>query len=70
MSDDKKDLEKDEEDPELRFAEEWALELAGEVITPSKDRLPIIPDRVEIDELVASEDPLEQLALGRHAKFT
>ena len=62
MSEDKKSIEKEDEDPELRFAEEWALELAGEVITPSKDRLPIIPDRVEIDELVASDDPLENLA--------
>jgi len=62
MSEDKKRDEKADENPELRFAEEWALELAGEVITPSKDRLPIIPDRVEIAELVASEDEREKLA--------
>ena len=62
MSEDKKRDPKSDENPELRFAEEWALELAGEVSTPHIHRLPIIPDRVEIAELVASDDPLESLA--------
>ena len=46
----------------LRFDQEWPLELGGEVATPSIDRMPIIPDRVEIAELLASPDPLEGLA--------
>ena len=46
----------------LRFDQEWPLELGGEVGTPSIDRMPIVPDRVEIAELLASPDPLEGLA--------
>ena len=46
----------------LNFEKEWPLELSEEVRTPNTDRLPIIPDRVEIAELFATEDALEQLA--------
>ena len=46
----------------LRFDQEWPLELGGEVGTASIDRMPIVPDRVEIAELLASPDPLEGLA--------
>lgn len=52
----------EDEKPELRFAEEWVLELSEEVITPNLDRLPIIPDRAEIARLIASEEALESLA--------
>jgi len=47
---------------ELNFEKEWPLELSEEVRTPNTDRLPIIPDRVEIAELFATEDALERLA--------
>lgn len=53
-SEDDKDL--------LRFDQEWPLELGGEVGTANIDRLPIVPDRVEIAALLASPDPLEGLA--------
>ena len=46
----------------LNFESEWPLELSEEVRTPNTDRLPIIPDRVEIAELFATEDVLEGLA--------
>lgn len=46
----------------LNFEKEWPLELSEEVRTPNTDRLPIIPDRVEIAELFATEDVLEGLA--------
>jgi len=46
----------------LRFDQEWPLELSDEVPTPNPDRMPIVPDRVEIAALLASEDALEQLA--------
>jgi len=48
--------------PPLNFEKEWPLELSEEVRTPNTDRLPIIPDRVEIAELFATEDALESLA--------
>ncbi|MBS2040855.1 hypothetical protein JST97_38060, partial [bacterium] len=48
--------------PGLNFESEWPLELSEEVRTPNTDRLPIIPDRVEIAELFAAEDVLEGLA--------
>ncbi len=47
---------------EIRFDQEWPLELTDEVLTPNTDRMPIIPDRVEIAALLASEEALEQLA--------
>ena len=46
----------------LTLDEEWPLELGEEVANPSRDRLPIVPDRVELAELFATEDELEQLA--------
>lgn len=46
----------------LTLDEEWPLELGEEVANPSRDRLPIVPDRVELAELLATEDELEQLA--------
>lgn len=68
MSEDKKEPPKDEKEGAtgesglLRFDQEWPLELGGEVTTANIDRLPIIPDRAEIAELLASPDPLEGLA--------
>ena len=46
----------------LRFDQEWPLELSDEVPTPNPDRMPIVPDRVEISALLAISEPLEQLA--------
>lgn len=46
----------------MRFEEEWPLELGGEVPTASIDRMPILPDRVEIAALFGGPDPLENLA--------
>ena len=45
----------------MRFDEEWPLELGGEVATASIDRMPILPDRVEIAALFGGPDPLENL---------
>ena len=50
------------EETALNFEKEWPLELSEEVRTPNTDRLPIIPDRVEIAEFFATEDALESLA--------
>ena len=47
---------------EAQFAQEWPRELSEEVGTPNKDRLPVVPDRVEVAAILASQDPLEQLA--------
>ena len=46
----------------MRFDEEWPLELGGEVATASIDRMPILPDRVEIAALFKGPDLLENLA--------
>ena len=46
----------------LRFDQEWPLELSDEVVTANTDRMPIVPDRVEIAALLAGEDVLERLA--------
>ena len=53
--------EKEDQNEQIPFAKEWPLELSDEVATPNPDRLPIVPDRVEIAALLASEDALEQL---------
>jgi len=53
--------EKEGQNEQIPFAKEWPLELSDEVATPNPDRLPIVPDRVEIAALLASEDALEQL---------
>lgn len=60
-SKDEKEEAKDESGL-LRFAQEWPLELGGEVGTASLERMPIVPDRVEIAALLAGPDPLESLA--------
>ena len=46
----------------MRFDEEWPLELGGEVATASIDRMPILPNRVELAALFGGSDPLENLA--------
>ena len=58
-------MNRDTEKPEteqIPFAEEWPLELSDEVATPTPDRLPIVPDRVEIAALLALCEPVEMLA--------
>ncbi len=55
----------DVEEPQkeqIPFAEEWPVELTDEVVTPSADRMPLLPDRVEIAAVFAVCDPLERLA--------
>ncbi|ODT79866.1 hypothetical protein ABS71_00875 [bacterium SCN 62-11] len=54
--------EKSAKNGQIPFAKEWPLELSDEVITPNPDRMPIIPDRVEIAALLSGEDALDRLA--------
>ena len=54
--------EQSAKDGQMPFGKEWPLELSDEVITPNADRMPIIPDRVEIAALLSGEDALDRLA--------
>lgn len=55
-------MSEDKKEDQIRFAEEWPLELGAEVGTANPDRMPVIPDRGEISAILASPDPLESLA--------